>query len=155
MKSDLICNLSKIFLCFACSDWFMNGNYLIIIVTVGIILPLAMMKHLGTSLQTVIMSYDSLIHQIIWLFSLLCSCPLCNINQMQKKKSWQSFLIFCVSCNSNNALDTRPIHLFLCLAGYLGYTSGFSLSCMVFFLSAVSLSGYARTRDGRMFWNIQ
>jgi len=48
-------------------DWFMNGNYLIILVTVGIILPLAMMKHLG----------------------------------------------------------------------YLGYTSGFSLSCMVFFLSAV------------------
>uniref|UniRef100_A0A3Q1BID4 Amino acid transporter transmembrane domain-containing protein n=1 Tax=Amphiprion ocellaris TaxID=80972 RepID=A0A3Q1BID4_AMPOC len=48
-------------------QWFMNGNYLIIIVTACIILPLAMMKHLG----------------------------------------------------------------------YLGYTSGFSLSCMVFFLSAV------------------
>uniref|UniRef100_A0A8D0DFK6 Solute carrier family 38 member 5b n=1 Tax=Sander lucioperca TaxID=283035 RepID=A0A8D0DFK6_SANLU len=48
-------------------DWFMNGNYLIIIVTVGIILPLALMKHLG----------------------------------------------------------------------YLGYTSGFSLSCMVFFLSVI------------------
>ncbi|XP_029975042.1 sodium-coupled neutral amino acid transporter 3-like [Salarias fasciatus] len=48
-------------------DWFMNGNYLIIIVTVCIILPLAMMRHLG----------------------------------------------------------------------YLGYTSGFSLTCMVFFLSAV------------------
>ncbi|XP_057674205.1 sodium-coupled neutral amino acid transporter 3-like isoform X2 [Corythoichthys intestinalis] len=48
-------------------DWFMNGNYLILIVTVCIILPLALMKHLG----------------------------------------------------------------------YLGYTSGFSLSCMVFFLSAV------------------
>ncbi|XP_028265045.1 sodium-coupled neutral amino acid transporter 3-like [Parambassis ranga] len=48
-------------------DWYMNGNYLIVIVTVCIILPLAMMKHLG----------------------------------------------------------------------YLGYTSGFSLSCMVFFLSVV------------------
>ncbi|KAF7649302.1 hypothetical protein LDENG_00143840 [Lucifuga dentata] len=48
-------------------DWFMNGNYLIVIVTVCIILPLALMKHLG----------------------------------------------------------------------YLGYTSGFSLTCMVFFLSAV------------------
>lgn len=48
-------------------DWFMNGNYLIVMVTVSIILPLALMKHLG----------------------------------------------------------------------YLGYTSGFSLSCMVFFLSAV------------------
>ncbi|XP_037553216.1 sodium-coupled neutral amino acid transporter 3 [Nematolebias whitei] len=52
----------------ASENWFMNGNYLIIIVTICIILPLAMMKHLG----------------------------------------------------------------------YLGYTSGFSLSCMVFFLSAVS-----------------
>uniref|UniRef100_A0A3Q3XN34 Amino acid transporter transmembrane domain-containing protein n=1 Tax=Mola mola TaxID=94237 RepID=A0A3Q3XN34_MOLML len=50
-------------------DWFMNGNYLIIIVTSCIILPLALMKHMG----------------------------------------------------------------------YLGYTSGFSLSCMVFFLSAVKL----------------
>ncbi|CAJ1055215.1 sodium-coupled neutral amino acid transporter 3-like [Xyrichtys novacula] len=49
------------------NDWFMNGNYLIIIVTVCIILPLTLMKHLG----------------------------------------------------------------------YLGYTSGFSLSCMVFFLSSV------------------
>uniref|UniRef100_A0A7N6ACM9 Amino acid transporter transmembrane domain-containing protein n=1 Tax=Anabas testudineus TaxID=64144 RepID=A0A7N6ACM9_ANATE len=48
-------------------EWFMNGNYLIIIVTVCVILPLALMKHLG----------------------------------------------------------------------YLGYTSGFSLTCMVFFLIAV------------------
>ncbi|KAM6981882.1 LOW QUALITY PROTEIN: sodium-coupled neutral amino acid transporter 3-like [Tautogolabrus adspersus] len=48
-------------------EWFMNGNYLIIIVTVCVILPLTLMKHLG----------------------------------------------------------------------YLGYTSGFSLSCMVFFLSSV------------------
>uniref|UniRef100_A0A668ABD1 Solute carrier family 38 member 5b n=1 Tax=Myripristis murdjan TaxID=586833 RepID=A0A668ABD1_9TELE len=31
-------------------DWFMNGNYLIIIVSVCIILPLALMKHLGMSL---------------------------------------------------------------------------------------------------------
>ncbi|XP_034551983.1 sodium-coupled neutral amino acid transporter 3-like [Notolabrus celidotus] len=51
----------------ASGEWFMNGNYLIIIVTVCIILPLTLMKHLG----------------------------------------------------------------------YLGYTSGFSLSCMVFFLSSV------------------
>uniref|UniRef100_A0A671XYA9 Amino acid transporter transmembrane domain-containing protein n=1 Tax=Sparus aurata TaxID=8175 RepID=A0A671XYA9_SPAAU len=34
-------------------DWFMNGNYLIIIVTVCIILPLTLMKHLGTSLNPV------------------------------------------------------------------------------------------------------
>uniref|UniRef100_A0A674P797 Solute carrier family 38 member 5b n=1 Tax=Takifugu rubripes TaxID=31033 RepID=A0A674P797_TAKRU len=59
------------------TDWFMNGNYLIIIVTLCIILPLALMKHLG----------------------------------------------------------------------YLGYTSGFSLSCMVFFLSAVSLRRWSSSRS--------
>ncbi|XP_033998849.1 sodium-coupled neutral amino acid transporter 5b isoform X3 [Trematomus bernacchii] len=48
-------------------EWYMNGNYLIMIVSICIIFPLALMKHLG----------------------------------------------------------------------YLGYTSGFSISCMVFFLSAV------------------
>ncbi|KAL6119315.1 slc38a5 [Pungitius sinensis] len=48
-------------------EWFVNGNYLIMIVSAGVILPLALMKHLG----------------------------------------------------------------------YLGYTSGFSLSCMVFFLISV------------------
>uniref|UniRef100_A0A8C9XL03 Solute carrier family 38 member 5 n=1 Tax=Sander lucioperca TaxID=283035 RepID=A0A8C9XL03_SANLU len=53
-------------------EWFLNGNYLIMIVSVLIILPLAMMKQLG----------------------------------------------------------------------YLGYTSGFSLSCMVFFLISVSLNSY-------------
>ena len=35
------------------SDWFMNGNYLIIIVTVCIILPLTLMKHLGTSFNPI------------------------------------------------------------------------------------------------------
>uniref|UniRef100_A0AAQ6ABD9 Amino acid transporter transmembrane domain-containing protein n=1 Tax=Amphiprion ocellaris TaxID=80972 RepID=A0AAQ6ABD9_AMPOC len=49
-------------------EWYMNGNYLVIIVSVAVILPLALMKQLG----------------------------------------------------------------------YLGYTSGFSLSCMVFFLISVS-----------------
>lgn len=49
------------------SDWYLNGNYLVIMVSIGVILPLALMKQLG----------------------------------------------------------------------YLGYTSGFSLSCMVFFLCSV------------------
>uniref|UniRef100_A0A8C6TN23 Solute carrier family 38 member 5b n=1 Tax=Neogobius melanostomus TaxID=47308 RepID=A0A8C6TN23_9GOBI len=64
-------------------DWFMNGNYLIIIVTVIIILPLALMKHLG----------------------------------------------------------------------YLGYTSGFSLSCMVFFLSAVIYKKFNIPCPLEVFWN--
>uniref|UniRef100_A0A670JWQ3 Solute carrier family 38 member 5 n=1 Tax=Podarcis muralis TaxID=64176 RepID=A0A670JWQ3_PODMU len=52
-------------------EWYMNGNVLIIVVSVGVILPLAMMKHLG----------------------------------------------------------------------YLGYTSGLSLTCMCFFLISVSVIG--------------
>ncbi|XP_029683744.1 sodium-coupled neutral amino acid transporter 5b [Takifugu rubripes] len=64
-------------------DWFMNGNYLIIIVTLCIILPLALMKHLG----------------------------------------------------------------------YLGYTSGFSLSCMVFFLSAVIYKKFNITCPLQTFGN--
>uniref|UniRef100_A0A8C1TQ30 Amino acid transporter transmembrane domain-containing protein n=1 Tax=Cyprinus carpio TaxID=7962 RepID=A0A8C1TQ30_CYPCA len=50
-------------------EWYLNGNYLVVLVSLSVILPLALMKQLG----------------------------------------------------------------------YLGYTSGFSLSCMVFFLSAVSI----------------
>ncbi|XP_056897631.1 sodium-coupled neutral amino acid transporter 5b [Takifugu flavidus] len=64
-------------------NWFMNGNYLIIIVTLSIILPLALMKHLG----------------------------------------------------------------------YLGYTSGFSLSCMVFFLSAVIYKKFNITCPLQTFGN--
>ncbi|GAA6081778.1 sodium-coupled neutral amino acid transporter 4 [Tachysurus ichikawai] len=50
-----------------CSEWYLNGNYLVVFVSVGVILPLALLKNLG----------------------------------------------------------------------YLGYTSGFSLSCMVFFLGVL------------------
>ena len=32
---------------FVFSEWYMNGNVLIVIATVCVILPLAMMKHLG------------------------------------------------------------------------------------------------------------
>lgn len=32
------------------------------------------------------------------------------------------------------------MNFFSLFSGYLGYTSGFSLSCMVFFLTAVSFS---------------
>lgn len=30
-----------------CSEWYLNGNYLVIIVSVAVILPLALMKQLG------------------------------------------------------------------------------------------------------------
>lgn len=39
--------LRRVCVCGIHSDWFLNGNYLIIIVTVCIILPLALMKRLG------------------------------------------------------------------------------------------------------------
>uniref|UniRef100_A0A7N6FJN4 Amino acid transporter transmembrane domain-containing protein n=1 Tax=Anabas testudineus TaxID=64144 RepID=A0A7N6FJN4_ANATE len=53
-------------------EWYLNGNYLVVFVSIGIILPLSLLKNLG----------------------------------------------------------------------YLGYTSGFSLSCMVFFLAVVSSTAY-------------
>uniref|UniRef100_A0A8C6YD59 Solute carrier family 38 member 4 n=1 Tax=Naja naja TaxID=35670 RepID=A0A8C6YD59_NAJNA len=66
----ILCNFCYIFLCsFFYIEWYLNGNYLVIFVTIGIILPLSLLKNLG----------------------------------------------------------------------YLGYTSGFSLTCMVFFLSVVSV----------------
>lgn len=30
-----------------CSEWYLNGNYLVIFVSVAVILPLALMKQLG------------------------------------------------------------------------------------------------------------
>lgn len=86
----------------------MNGNYLIIIVTTCIILPLALMKHLGEPFHLA-----GLKMQYCRFFS--------DNNQ---------------SCLP--ALKHLHELTFLHSVGYLGYTSGFSLSCMVFFLSAVS-----------------
>lgn len=38
------------------SDWFMNGNYLIIIVTTCVILPLTLMKHLGKPINCIMLN---------------------------------------------------------------------------------------------------
>lgn len=36
-----------IILLFLCSEWYLNGNYMVVMVSLGIILPLSMMKNLG------------------------------------------------------------------------------------------------------------
>ena len=48
--------MSPLFLClsFLCSrEWYMNGNYLVIIVSLLVILPLALMKQLGKYVDAV------------------------------------------------------------------------------------------------------
>lgn len=47
-------------------DWFMDGNYLIVIVTICIILPLATMKHLGTSLLLSHRCFDENLSQSVF-----------------------------------------------------------------------------------------
>lgn len=74
-----------------CRDWYMNGNYLVILVSVSVILPLALMRQLGEHVAG----------------------------------PW--------GCGQQAAAHSPPPP-----TGYLGYSSGFSLSCMVFFLIAVS-----------------
>lgn len=32
---------------YLCSEWYLNGNYLVVIVSIAVILPLALMKQLG------------------------------------------------------------------------------------------------------------
>lgn len=34
-------------LCCVCSEWYLNGNYLVVFVSIGIILPLSLLKNLG------------------------------------------------------------------------------------------------------------
>uniref|UniRef100_A0A9J8AXJ9 Solute carrier family 38 member 4 n=1 Tax=Cyprinus carpio carpio TaxID=630221 RepID=A0A9J8AXJ9_CYPCA len=66
----------RAFLGYFVFEWYLNGNYAVVLVSIGIILPLSLLKNLG----------------------------------------------------------------------YLGYTSGFSLSCMVFFLGVVRFSSFASVR---------
>lgn len=76
----------------------MNGNYLVILVSVTIILPLALMRQLG-------------------------ECDGARALERDVGRMYQ-----------RGPQVSRHPHF----AGYLGYSSGFSLSCMVFFLIAVS-----------------
>ncbi|XP_018429565.1 PREDICTED: sodium-coupled neutral amino acid transporter 3-like, partial [Nanorana parkeri] len=67
------------------SDWYLNGNYLVIMVSVCVILPLALMKQLGYlgytsgfSLSCMVFFLCSVIYK---KFQIPCPLPMDNINQ--------------------------------------------------------------------------
>lgn len=203
----------------ASSDWFMNGNYLIIIVTLGIILPLAMMKHLGmcpkhksldwtspgTSNHFVVISLERWNYiylnkpcvQLTLTVTVTSSCdfldcsdfyvlyPSLATNELRWSEPKPGHLVhlllhpvimrlqaaccFYTYIKVENQtkyyiLDmlvkwilywfgvNQPVISCHCPPGYLGYTSGFSLSCMVFFLSAVSYDLHQEETPERSHW---
>lgn len=81
-------------------NWYLNGNYLVILVSVTVILPLALMRQLG-------------------------ECGRARASEGDVGGMYG---------RGPPSLTAPHSHF----AGYLGYSSGFSLSCMVFFLIAVS-----------------
>lgn len=116
-----------LFLHLSLREWFLNGNYLIMIVSVLIILPLAMMKQLG--MFSILLSH-------FLSFFLIPHTLSCN--------SMSPLPVFLLCLHSYAVLPESINHsatcYYHCNTGYLGYTSGFSLSCMVFFLISVSLN---------------
>lgn len=110
---------------FFCREWFLNGNILIIIVSIFIILPLAIMKQLG--MFSILSSHFFFLHTV-------CFVAFCQVHF--HVLFFFLFLFFIIHCHWFYCWFR---HLFFhCPPGYLGYTSGFSLSCMVFFLISVS-----------------
>lgn len=96
----------------------MNGNYLVILVSITIILPLALMKQLGKS--------GTPWH---WGLALWVSCG----GMVPAWMCWARRGHIATA----RVLPTPTSHS-PPSPGYLGYASGFSLSCMVFFLISVS-----------------
>lgn len=115
VNSSSVCCLSVC--CLSVREWYLDGRYLIIIVSVIIIFPLSLMRHLGKfpCLRPSLISLYSLYSYFIFLYYARSDDETCNMSLFQHN------MIFCYH-----------------LTGYLGYTSGFSLSCMVFFLISVS-----------------
>lgn len=62
--SLVVCRFFHLFVWLSPREWFLNGNYLIIIVSALIILPLALMKQLG-------MFFILLSHFVLFLFPIL------------------------------------------------------------------------------------
>lgn len=107
-------------------EWFLNGNFLIIIVSALIILPLSLMKQLGT----------------FFILSSLFSFYSSSLSI----RSLPSILVLLPHHSRICPLSVTIVnHSFHCNPGYLGYTSGFSLSCMVFFLISVSICWWSKS----------
>lgn len=104
----------------ASRDWYMNGNYLVILVSVTIILPLALMKQLGKSGRC---------HP--WHRGL---APWVSRGVMVP--AWMCWARWGHLASAR--VPPAPTGHSPPSPGYLGYASGFSLSCMVFFLISVS-----------------
>lgn len=49
VSANIICmsNIKHVIIVFSSSEWYTNGDYLVILVTVIIILPLSLLKNLG------------------------------------------------------------------------------------------------------------
>lgn len=104
----------------ASRDWYMNGNYLVILVSVTVILPLALMKQLGKS------GGCCLWHQgLAPQGSGRVTMPAWGWWARRGHPASMRVLPAPTSCSYPSL-------------GYLGYASGFSLSCMGFFLISVS-----------------
>lgn len=103
-------------------EWFLDGNYLIIIVSTCVILPLALMKQLG--MFSIVES-----HILVLIFPSYSTSCIHYLFTLVYTLYWSG------SCCMT---PWQIISLCFFFPGYLGYTSGFSLSCMVFFLISVS-----------------
>lgn len=121
-------------------EWYLNGNYLIIIVSTLIILPLALMRQLGmffilSSHIFISLPCTSILYCHLFVF--FCSL---HIPVTVLKLKWSSLPL---------PMNRSASSYYRYYTGYLGYTSGFSLSCMVFFLISVSLNYWVRAKFRR------
>lgn len=69
-----------------CSEWYLNGNYLVVFVSVGIILPLSLLKNLGTDIQFSNLQKrreDILRKLFSWWFVEIMSYSLHNVEKMK------------------------------------------------------------------------
>lgn len=114
--------------CCPVREWYVNGSYLIIIVSFCVILPLALMRHLGTSM---FLLFFLIFLMIIFHSHSFSECFKSFVLQKDSHDEPLMLLIGPVIVILMSYCNVHP-------SGYLGYTSGFSLTCMFFFLISVS-----------------
>uniref|UniRef100_A0A673GBI1 Sodium-coupled neutral amino acid transporter 3-like n=1 Tax=Sinocyclocheilus rhinocerous TaxID=307959 RepID=A0A673GBI1_9TELE len=101
VSSDLIFNLPFFF-------WFLNGNYLIIIVSILIILPLALMRQLGKPFCSVLVVNPSFSHP----FYLLVTLPMSIILSSHNLLFWERPCVISVTLVILQTAYTVPILAF-------------------------------------------